>query len=42
LSFGIGRKNPLKGLHRVVEHPETLSKRFLERRIARKAYEFSI
>jgi hypothetical protein len=30
LSSGIGRKNPLKGLHRVVEHPETLSKRLLE------------
>jgi hypothetical protein len=36
------KKNPLKDLHRVVEHPEALSKRLLEWRIARRASKFSI
>jgi len=35
-------KSPLKDLRRVVEHLETLSKRFLEKRIARRASKFSI
>jgi hypothetical protein len=34
------KKNPQKDLHRVVEHPERLSHRFLERRIARWASYF--
>jgi hypothetical protein len=36
------KKNPLKDLRRVVEHPEALSKRLLEQRIARRASKFSI
>jgi hypothetical protein len=36
------KKNPVRDLRRVVEHPERLSKRLLEQRIARRASEFSI
>jgi hypothetical protein len=31
------KKNPLKDLHRVTEHPERLSNRLLEQRSARRA-----
>jgi hypothetical protein len=36
------KKNPLRDIRRVVGHPESLSKRFLEERIARRASKFSI
>jgi hypothetical protein len=32
------RKSPFRDLHRVVEHPERLSKRLLEQRIVRRAF----
>jgi hypothetical protein len=37
LSSGSWRKNPLKDLHWVAEHPERLSKRLLEQKDSRKA-----
>jgi hypothetical protein len=37
LSSGIERKNPLRDLHRVTEHPEDSARSFLSRRIARRA-----
>ena len=36
------KKNPLRDLHRVVEYPERISKRFLEWRISMRASKFSI
>jgi hypothetical protein len=42
LSFGIQRKNPLKDLHRVVEHPADSTRDCLSRGIARRASNFSI
>jgi hypothetical protein len=36
------RKNPLRDLHRVVEHPADSARGCLSRRIARRASNFSI
>jgi hypothetical protein len=42
LSSVFRRKSPLRDLHRVVEHPDRLSKRLLEKTESQEAVTFSI
>jgi len=42
LSSVVWRKNPLEDLHRVVEHPDRLSKRLLEQTERQEGITFSI
>ena len=42
MSSRIQKKNPLRDLHRVAEHPDRLSKRLLEKTEIQEAVTFSI